>query len=146
MLQACVLYFCADDGSVHERGVQAGYRQPAAAKMQLQPEKRRVQESALPILHKRRVIVKVPIHLPKETNVKSCDCERGNINIEYKTVQIYWKARLGDRVKKGEAVCEAQVEKAVIDVLSPADGVLVSIDVEEGEEAEADHILGFIEK
>ena len=90
--------------------------------------------------------MKVPIYLPKETNVKRCACERGHINIEYKTVQIYWKARLGDRVKKGEAVCEAQVEKAVIDVPSPADGVLVSIDVEEGEEAGAGHILGFIEK
>lgn len=90
--------------------------------------------------------MKVPIHLPQETNVKNCACERGHINLEYKTVRIYWKANKGDRVKKGEAICEAEVEKAVIDVPSPADGVLASIDIGEGEETEAGRTLGFIEK
>ena len=90
--------------------------------------------------------MKVPIHLPKETNIKRCACERGHINLEYKTARIYWKTRLKERVKKGEVVCEAEVEKAVIDVPSPADGVLVSIDVGEGEEAGSGRTLGFIEK
>ena len=90
--------------------------------------------------------MKVPIHLPQETKVKSCTCERGHINLEYKTARIYWKANIGDRVKKGEAVCEAEVEKAVIDVPSPVGGVLASIDVGEGEEAGVDNTLGFIEK
>ena len=90
--------------------------------------------------------MKVPIHLPQETNVRSCACERGHINLEYKTARIYWKVDIGDRVKKAEAVCEAEVEKAVIDVPSPVDGVLASIDVGEGEEAGVDNTLGFIEK
>ncbi len=90
--------------------------------------------------------MRVPIHLPKETNIKRCACERRQINLEYKTARIYWIAKLGERVKNGEVVCEAEVEKAVVDVPSPVDGILASINVGEGEEAGAGCILGFIEK
>ena len=90
--------------------------------------------------------MKVPIYLPKETAVKRCACGRGRINLEYKTMRIYWKTGIGGCVKKGDAVCEAEAEKAVVEVLSPADGTLASIEVGDGEEAGAGQVLGFIEK
>lgn len=43
-----------------------------------------------------------------------------------------WLKRLGDPVKEGEPVFEAESDKAAADVESPADGILGEILVEEG--------------
>ena len=40
---------------------------------------------------------------------------------------VQWLKSEGDEVKKGEVICEVETEKAVFEVESPADGVLLKI-------------------
>jgi 2-oxoisovalerate dehydrogenase E1 component len=45
---------------------------------------------------------------------------------------VAWLKKVGDRVRKGEAVAEIETDKAVTQVESPADGILAEILVSEG--------------
>ncbi len=40
---------------------------------------------------------------------------------------VAWVKQEGDRVKKGDPVCELETDKGVVEILSPADGVLIDI-------------------
>jgi pyruvate dehydrogenase E2 component (dihydrolipoamide acetyltransferase) len=48
---------------------------------------------------------------------------------------VQWLKSEGDEVKKGEVICEVETEKAVFEVESPADGVLLKIIVPAGQKA-----------
>jgi pyruvate dehydrogenase E2 component (dihydrolipoamide acetyltransferase) len=48
---------------------------------------------------------------------------------------VKWLKSEGDEVKKGEVICEVETEKAVFEVESPADGVLLKIIVPAGQKA-----------
>ncbi|MGA9407591.1 MAG: dihydrolipoamide acetyltransferase family protein [Bacteroidota bacterium] len=63
-----------------------------------------------------------PILLPKQGNtVETC-------------LILDWKKKKGEKVKKGEIVCEIETDKAVFDIESPDDGVLLEIFFNNGEE------------
>src|SRR5438874_6036454 len=49
-------------------------------------------------------------------------------------VVVSWKKRAGDQVTKGEPLLEIETDKAVVDVESPATGILASISAEAGAE------------
>ena len=40
---------------------------------------------------------------------------------------VAWVKQEGDRVKKGDPVCELETDKGVVEIVSPADGVLIDI-------------------
>jgi pyruvate/2-oxoglutarate dehydrogenase complex dihydrolipoamide acyltransferase (E2) component len=40
---------------------------------------------------------------------------------------VHWIKKEGDHVKKGDALCEVETEKAVVEVPAPAEGVLIEI-------------------
>lgn len=46
-----------------------------------------------------------------------------------------WKKQVGDKVAMGDQICEVETDKAVIDVMAPCDGYLISVLYEEGEDA-----------
>jgi pyruvate dehydrogenase E2 component (dihydrolipoamide acetyltransferase) len=57
---------------------------------------------------------------------------------------VRWHKAEGDPVKKGEVICEVETEKAVFEVESPLDGVLLKIIVAEGKVARIFSAIGFV--
>ena len=57
---------------------------------------------------------------------------------------VRWIKSEGDKVKKGEVICEVETEKAVFEVESPADGVLLKIIVPAGQKARVLSTIGFV--
>ena len=60
--------------------------------------------------------------MPKQGNtVESC-------------IIVGWRKQAGDRISAGEVLCEAETDKALIEVESPADGTILSLFFQEGDE------------
>lgn len=57
---------------------------------------------------------------------------------------VQWLKSEGDEVKKGEVICEVETEKAVFEVWSPADGVLLKIIVPGGQKAKVFSTIGIV--
>lgn len=57
---------------------------------------------------------------------------------------VKWLKAEGDTVKKGEPVCEVETEKVVLEVESPADGVLLKIVVPAGEKVAVFATIGIV--
>jgi pyruvate dehydrogenase E2 component (dihydrolipoamide acetyltransferase) len=57
---------------------------------------------------------------------------------------VKWLKAEGDAVKKGEPVCEVETEKVVLEVESPADGVLLKIVVPAGEKVAVFATIGIV--
>jgi pyruvate dehydrogenase E2 component (dihydrolipoamide acetyltransferase) len=55
-----------------------------------------------------------------------------------------WAKKVGDPVKKGEVVATVEGDKAAFDIESPADGVLLQIAVEAGQEGRVLGAVGFV--
>ena len=53
---------------------------------------------------------------------------------------------VGDRVKKGQKLCQIEAMKMYNDVVSPTEGKIVSIEVDHGDIVECDQLLFKIEK
>ena len=53
-----------------------------------------------------------------------------------------WHKKAGDSVKRDENLVDLETDKVVLEVPAPADGVLESIEAEEGETVNADDVLG----
>ena len=57
-----------------------------------------------------------------------------------------WHKKAGDRVKRDENLVDLETDKVVLEVPAPADGVLKSIDKDEGETVTAEEVLGAMEE
>ena len=57
---------------------------------------------------------------------------------------IRWHKAEGDPVNKDEVICEVETEKAVFEVKSPLDGVLLKIVVPAGKVVRIFSIIGFV--
>lgn len=58
---------------------------------------------------------------------------------------VAWRKQVGDAITKGEILLEVETDKAVMEVESPATGVLVKILVEEDETVPVNTPLALIE-
>jgi len=65
------------------------------------------------------------------------DMEEGKI--------IQWLKAIGDEVKKGDVLCEIETDKAVTEVESAVDGILVEIVAKEEETVEITKTIAWIE-
>lgn len=61
-----------------------------------------------------------------------------------KSVVRAWLKKVGDAVKRDEPIVELETDKVAVEVPSPADGVLTSISLNEGEEAAPGATLGVL--
>lgn len=61
-----------------------------------------------------------------------------------KSVVRAWLKRIGEPVKRDEPVVELETDKVAVEVPAPADGVLASIALNEGEEAAPGAVLGML--
>jgi pyruvate dehydrogenase E2 component (dihydrolipoamide acetyltransferase) len=68
---------------------------------------------------------------------------QGGQDIETGTLVRWWKSE-GDPVLKGETICEIETEKAVFEVSSPMEGVLLRIVVKDGESAPILSVIGVV--
>ncbi len=59
-------------------------------------------------------------------------------------VVVRWLKREGEPIRKGEVLCEVETEKAVFEVESPVDGVLLKIAAREGERVPIFSTIGII--
>lgn len=58
---------------------------------------------------------------------------------------VAWRKHVGDRVEKGESIMEVEMDKATMEVESPASGVVQSILVPEDETVPVNTPLALIE-
>jgi pyruvate dehydrogenase E2 component (dihydrolipoamide acetyltransferase) len=68
---------------------------------------------------------------------------QGGQDLEKGVVLKWWK-REGDKVTKGELLCEIETEKAVFEVQAPSDGVLLKILCDDGCEAPILSVIGMV--
>lgn len=59
---------------------------------------------------------------------------------------ISWKKKVGETVKQGEPLYEIETDKSSIVVESPFAGIIKEIVVGEGNSANVDEVIGFIEE
>ncbi len=92
--------------------------------------------------------MRVPVYLPRfalpEKQKRQCKCACKKINMEYKQAALSWRAQCGDFVRKGDLLCEAEVEKTVIEICAPTGGRIAEICVQDGETCDVHHPIGFI--
>ena len=68
---------------------------------------------------------------------------QGGQDLQFGTV-VRWLKKEGEAVRRDELICEVETEKAVFEVTSPRDGVLLKIIKQDGEEAEVLSTIGYI--
>ncbi|HVK80649.1 MAG TPA: lipoyl domain-containing protein [Verrucomicrobiae bacterium] len=61
-----------------------------------------------------------------------------------KSVVRAWLKQIGDAVKRDEPIVELETDKVAVEVPAPADGVLASIALGEGDEAAPGAVLGVL--
>ncbi len=66
------------------------------------------------------------------------------LTIEKMTI-LSWLVKVGDEVKKGDALCEVDTDKAQTDLESPADGRVVELSVQEGDECTVGQTIAVLE-
>ena len=62
-----------------------------------------------------------------------------------KSVVRAWLKKIGDAVKRDEPIVELETDKVAVEVPSPADGVLTTISLNEGDEAAPGATLGVLQ-
>lgn len=83
--------------------------------------------------------------MPKKDPEHPCPCQFREFQIKEKTGELTWLVGVGARVTKDQVLCEGEVEKKTLEFVSPCDGVLVEICIEDEEEFTSGDILGYIE-
>ena len=75
-----------------------------------------------------------------------CKCQTEGFKLSGKTGKVFWNVGLNDDVKAGDLLCEIEVQKRLFEILSPCDGAVNRIYVEDGDECECGTVLGTIKK
>lgn len=93
--------------------------------------------------------MKEPVFIPQFIMPKKdggiCECKQKQINMEYKTAVLHWHIRCGQAVQRGDILCDAEVEKSLVEITSPYDGKLGRICVREGKMCGLNDVIGYIE-
>lgn len=66
------------------------------------------------------------------------------LTIEKMTI-VSWLKQVGDDVKKGEPLCAVDTDKSQTDLESPADGRVVELCAQEGEECTVGQLIAVLE-
>lgn len=93
-----------------------------------------------------RVEFRAPeVAMPKKDPENPCPCQFRPFQLKNKKGELYWLVDIGDTVAKDQVICEGEVEKKVVELLSPCDGILAEICVEEEGTFRPGDLLGIIE-
>ena len=92
---------------------------------------------------------RIEIHTEKIAKPKfkesDCPCKKQPVDMRFKSGVIHWLKEEGEAVRAGQPIALAEVEKAVIEIESPAEGILAEICVEDYDTFKYGTILGYIE-
>ncbi len=83
--------------------------------------------------------------MPKKDPVNPCPCQFRPVKLKNKTGVLTWLAQVGDTVQKDQVVCEGEVEKKTIELLSPVSGIISEICINDEEEFSCGDVLGYVE-
>ncbi len=89
-----------------------------------------------------KVVVPAEILPSKVPNI-NCDCRFEPIDINSSDCYIHWTKNDYDFVKKDEPICEAEVDKKLIEFTAPTDGYLKH-QIEDGDHFRAGTVIGVI--
>ncbi len=81
---------------------------------------------------------------PQNKEGRDCECMTREYLLTYKKGRVHWLCRPGDPVRKAQCVGEAEIEKRTFEILSPADGVLARVCVDDGDRFDGRDVLGYI--
>ena len=81
--------------------------------------------------------------LPKRDPSKDCKCMSEPIDIEDADCYLEWLKKSGEKVVRGEVVCEAEVNKRTIEFEAEVDGILTHC-IEDGDRFKPGTVLGVI--
>ena len=92
---------------------------------------------------------RIEIHTEKIAKPKfkesDCPCKKQPVDMRFKSGVIHWLKEEDEAVRAGQPIALAEVEKAVIEIESPAEGILAEICVEDYDTFKYGTILGYIE-
>lgn len=92
-----------------------------------------------------KTAITVPDYAKRKKDLENpCPCQEEPVKMTYKTGTLFWLKKTGEHVKKDEPVCEAEVEKATLELISPCEGILLEKSVQDNESFSYGQILGYI--
>lgn len=95
----------------------------------------------------RRIPIVVPdIAMPKKDLENPCSCQDIPVKLKFKKGVITWLKDVGETVEFNEVICEGEVEKKSLEIVSPCKGVLVERLVDDDGLFGAGDTLGYIEE
>ncbi len=83
--------------------------------------------------------------MPKPQPYRNCECMKQPVDLVTKKGTLTWLKRLGDRIEKGEVICEGEVDKKTVEITAPCSGMLVEQTIEDEFVFRAGDVLGYIE-
>ncbi len=92
-----------------------------------------------------KVEIKVADYLPKQVGKYACECQKKPFDFRDREAQVFWLVQTGTAVEANQPLCSAEVDKAVVEICAPCDGVLIEKTREDGETFSAGDVLGTIE-
>ena len=81
--------------------------------------------------------------MPKKDPSKDCACQYEPVEIADSTCYMNWEVPNGAFVKRGDAICEAEADKKVIEFTAGCDGYLTH-KIENGDYFSAGSVIGYI--
>lgn len=82
--------------------------------------------------------------MPRKDSKRICKCMNEPVKLGAKKGVLAWIKQEGESVKKGDLICEGEVEKKIVEFLAPCDGVLTEQVIKEGEVFTAGDVLGYV--
>ena len=83
--------------------------------------------------------------MPKPQPYRNCECMKRPVDLKTKKGTLIWCCDIGETVEKGNTIAEGEADKKTVEILAPADGVLIEKCIEDDFVFSAGDILGYIE-
>lgn len=94
--------------------------------------------------------MRVPITVPAEVEAKQGKAyewlnRSGPVDLTLEPIYISWIRKEGETIAEGETVAEGEVQKRIIELTAPCEGILAEIVLGDGELCSPGEVIGYIE-
>lgn len=83
--------------------------------------------------------------MPKPQPYRNCECMKQPVDLVTKKGTLIWLKKTGDRIEKGEVVCEGEVDKKTVEITAPCSGILTEQIIGDEFVFRAGDVLGYLE-
>ncbi len=98
-----------------------------------------------PFYPEKTPIVVPRIVMPKKDEENPCPCQDIPVKLEFKTCHLSWLYDIGDYVRRGQVICEGEVEKKAFGIQAPCTGHIVEKCLDDDDDFTVGDILGYIQ-